>query len=159
MKLDRLSLWMEQRLHQVHLAFEIAEIIAAFFLIGGDDRRATAEPAQGLAERQMEIEGEIARREIIGADFLDESFRRNFAGEMRGRRIRGVPRTGHVVLLHQIEIYFQEAHLNCFTVSTRLAMFSSFAFGGTPWPRLKICPGRPRISSKIRVVSAATISA
>jgi len=30
--------------------------------------------------------------------------------------------------------------------------------GGTPWPRLKICPGRPRICCRSRVVSAATIS-
>ena len=50
------------------------------------------------------------------------------------------------------------AHLKFFTVSTRAAMFSSLASGGTPWPRLKIWPRAPRISVRIRPVSAATIS-
>ena len=71
-------------------------------------------------------------------------------GEFRGRRIGSVARAGHVVFLHQIEIDFKHAHLNLSQCSPDASIFSSFALGGTPWPRLKICPGRPFISRRMR---------
>src|SRR5262249_11187933 len=72
MELDRFAVRVEQRLHQVHLPFEVAEVIAALLLVGGDDGRAAATPARRLAGRQMEIEGEVARDLVVGADSFDE---------------------------------------------------------------------------------------
>src|SRR5689334_3255354 len=110
MELDRFPLWIEQRLHQIQFLFDVIEIITALFLIGRNYRRAAAKPAKRLAKRQMEIEREIARRGVIRANLFQESRRRNLIGEMRRRRIGRITRPGHVVLLHQFEIYFELAH-------------------------------------------------
>src|SRR5206468_4097017 len=91
----------------------------------------------------------------------------NFRGEIgpvglvaeTGRgRIRRVARAGHIVFADEGEIDVEPAHVKLLTVSTSAWMFSSRAAGGTPWPRLKMCPLRPRISVSIARASAATRS-
>src|SRR5207249_6030826 len=49
-ELNHFPFWIKQRLHQVHFPFEIFDIIAALLLIGGNDCRAAAEPAQRRSE-------------------------------------------------------------------------------------------------------------
>src|SRR5207247_906748 len=120
-------------------------ISGALTLLCGNHRRATAEPAERLAKRKMEIEGEVSSRLIVGANVLQQLFFGNLFAELGCRRIGSVARPWHIVLFHQIEIDFEHAHLKFLTVVTRLSMQSSFAFGGTPWPRLKMCPRLPRI--------------
>src|SRR6185312_5047525 len=80
------------------------------------------------------------------------------ASELGRGRIAGITRPGHVVFFHQVQIYVQRLHLKPFTVSARAPIFSSFAAGVRPWPRLKMCPGRPRMVSSTFLVSAATTS-
>src|ERR1039458_6131042 len=106
----------------------------------------------------MEVEREIAVGLAVVADVPNKDVGRYLAGEMCRRGIRRVAWPRHVVLLHQLKIDFQHAHLKLLTALTRLSMFSSLAVGGTPWPRLKMCPGRPHISPKMRPVPAVTAS-
>src|SRR5664279_2646042 len=104
----------------------------------------------------MKVEREVPVGLAVGTYMVNKRFGGDLVREVRRRRIRRVARPRHVVLLHQLKIDFQHAHLKFLTVLTRLSMFSSLALGGTPWPRLKMCPGRPRISRRMRLVSAAT---
>src|ERR1043166_8740793 len=69
MKLHRLPLRVHQRLHQVHLPLQVLKVVPALFLVGRDECRAPAKPAQCLAERQMEIQREAALPLVVGPDF------------------------------------------------------------------------------------------
>src|SRR5215475_10690534 len=97
MELDHPPARMDERLEAIHLALQITDVIAALSLIGRDDGRATAEPAQSLAEGQMKIEGEIAIGTVRGPDFFLECLRVKFSGELSGGRVGRVAGAGHVV--------------------------------------------------------------
>src|SRR5260221_7742797 len=139
-------------------AAQIVNVILALVVIGGDDGGATTEPAERFAERDVEINREVARRAVVVLNLCRKLFPRHGVREFGRGRIAGVARPGHVVFFHQIQIYVQRLHLKPFTVSTKAAIFSSFAPGVKPWPRLKMWPARPRMASKIFLVSAATTS-
>jgi len=110
---------------------------------------------QALNDRLALITGQQG---VDGRAQLGEVGPREGLVEAGRRRIRGVPRTGYIVFLDQVKIDFKHAHFAPRTVCTRASMFSSFALGGTPWPKLKIWPDFPAISRKIRLVSAATVA-
>ena len=101
-------------------------------MICGDDRGATAEPAERFAERDVKINRKIAWRLIVGFNLFGKLLPRHITGELGRRRIAGVTRPGHVIFFYQIEIYVQRLHLKPFTDSTNAAMFSSFAAGVKP---------------------------
>lgn len=58
----------------------------------------------------MEIQGEVPGHRVIAPDVLQNSLRGDGVGELCGRRVRRVPRTGHVVLADEIEVETQARH-------------------------------------------------
>src|SRR5579862_4582546 len=158
MELDDLALRVQLGRHFCDFTAQRLDISHAPVVIQRNDGGAAAKPAECFAERDVKINREVAGRAVVLLDLCGKLFPRDGVGEFRGRRIAGVTRSGHVVFLHQIQIDVQHTHLKFFTVSTRAAMFSSLASGGTPWPRLKMWPRAPRMSVRIRPVSTATIS-
>src|ERR1043165_4049562 len=158
MDLHRLAFWIQRPAHQVQFFLDVFEIGRAFPLLSGDDGRTTAEPAQRLTKRQVEVEGEVTGALVIRANILQHYLARHLVAELRGGRIGRVTWSRHVVFFDQVEINFQQTHLKLCTVSTSVSMQSNLASGGTPCPRLKICPSRPRISSSRRLASASTVA-
>src|SRR5436190_20042625 len=104
---------------------------------GRDHRRAAAVPTERFAEWNMEIQREIAVGLVIFENFVGQLGPPELIAEPRRRWIRSVTRARDVVFADQIHIDVQGFHSSPRTVATKASMFSSFAFGGTPWPRLK----------------------
>src|SRR5207245_195428 len=151
-ELDQLAARIEQRAHLGHFLLQISEVSLALAVVEGDDGRAAAKPAKGFAEWDMEINGEVALRSVVLQDALRQFLPGEPVRELRGGRVGGVTRPGHVVLLHEVQINFERAHgfaglpgLNSLTVFTRLSMASTLALGRPPWPKFNISPRRPRI--------------
>ena len=157
-ELTDLAFRMKQLRHQVHFLLKILQIGRALALLRRDYGRATAIPAERLAERQVEIKRDITLGFVVGANFLQHAFRRHLIAELSRRRIRRVPRAGNAVFLNETEVEVESAHyLKLRTVSTRLSMHSSLAVGGTPC-EVEDVPLASRISSSRRVASSETIS-
>src|ERR1044071_3850507 len=139
MQLNGFAPWIEQGVGLADFLFEIIYIRAALFVVERNHRSAAAEPAKGFAKRNVEIEREIAvGGTIVFQNALSQFGPRQRVGEFRGWRVGGVARPGDVIFLDEIKIDFEHAHDSALIVSTRARIFSSFAFGGTPWPRLKM---------------------
>ncbi len=143
--------------HEGDFAIEVVEVSFAGRLLGGDDGGAAAKPAEGLAEREMKIEGQVLAGLGIRTDALQHVFGSDFR-EAGCRGVGGITRRGHVILADEVELDVQRLHAKLRTVVTRASMHSSLAFALTPWPRLKMCPGCPVMSWRMRVVSAVTSS-
>ncbi len=138
MQLHHLALRIDAAAHLLHFLVQVFEVERAFFPLRRDDGRAAAIPAKRFAEGDVEVKGKPARRLGRVANSRRHFRPGNLVGELRGRRIRGVTRPRHVVLLHQIKIDVEFAHLKFCTVLTSASRFSILASGGTPWPRLKM---------------------
>src|ERR1035441_967248 len=157
MELNGLAVFVQHRRHLRDFAAQRLDVGHALRMIQRDDGGAAAKPAERFAKRNVEINRQIARRAVVLFDLGGKLLPRHSVGELGRGRIACVTRSGHVVFAHQIQIYVQCFHLKPFTVSIKAAIFSSFAPGVKPWPRLKMCPGRPRMVSRIFFVSVATM--
>ena len=149
MQLHRLPFRIQKWRHQIHLFLQVFQICGALSLLRCDHGGASAEPAERLAKGEVKVKREVARALVVGANRFQHAFLRQLFAELRCRRIRGVARARDVVFLDQVEVDFEHAHLKLRTVVTKLSMHSSLALGGTPCPRLKICPGLPFTLSKM----------
>ena len=89
------------------LALQRVEINVGARGVGGDDFVAAAEPAETLAEGQVEVEREPAR---FGASRSDETGGVRVLAELQRGRIRRVARPRAVVLAHQREVNRQRLH-------------------------------------------------
>ena len=97
----------EKRLDQRQLLLEISDVVRGGVALQGDDSRAAAEPAERLAERKVEIEGERASGVlVVPADGFDQRLRRRRVRKLRRGRIGRIPRTWNVVLSDQCEVEF-----------------------------------------------------
>src|SRR5579862_9991056 len=104
MELDGLARRIQLRRHLRHFTAERLHVRHALGMIECDNGSTAAKPAEGLAERDVKINREIAWRAIVLLNFRGKLFPRNRVGEFRGRGIAGVTWAGHVVLLYQIQI-------------------------------------------------------
>src|SRR5437879_11445878 len=98
MKLVQFSAGIEQLALLCHLLFQIIDISPALTVAVGDDGGAAAKPAEGLAKRDMKIEGKIALAAIVLQDALRQVRPGQRLGEFSSGRIRGIARAGDIVL-------------------------------------------------------------
>ena len=85
------------RRHLGDFAAEVIDVVPALVVIERDDGGAAAEPAERFAERDVEIDREVARRAVVRLDLRRELLPRHGVGELGRGRIAGVTRPGHVV--------------------------------------------------------------
>ena len=138
MQLHHLALRIDAGAHQLHFLVQVLEVERAFFPLRRDDGGAAAKPAERLAKRDVEIEGQAAPGRLRLGDFRRHLRPGDLIRKLRGGRIGGVTRPRHVVLLNQFKINLEFAHAKFCTVLTSASRFSILASGGTPWPRLKM---------------------
>src|SRR5664279_1493182 len=110
MELNRLALLVQARRELRDFTAEIINVVLALVVIERDDGGTAAKPAERFAERDVKINREVARRAVVVLDLGGKLIPRHGIGELGGGRIAGVARPGHVVFLHQIQIYFERAH-------------------------------------------------
>ena len=106
MQLDDFAFWIQPRRHLRDFLFEIIQIRQTLRVVFGDDGRAAAKPAECFAERDVKINREVAFRLVVCRNFFCQRWPGEGVRELRCGRITGVTRSGHVVLLHQIQVYF-----------------------------------------------------
>src|SRR5258706_3427626 len=104
----------------------------------------------------MKVKRQISGVLVILANLFEQPLDRHAIAKLCRGRVGRVARPRNVVLFDQIEIDLQRAHLKFFTTDIRDSRQSSRASGGTPWPRLKICPRFPRMLSRSAPASAVT---
>src|SRR5262245_41310144 len=97
MKLHDFPVRIQNSRHLIQLLRDVIEINAALPLVLCDDGVTAAIPAERLAERHMKVEREIARLFIIRDQFLGQLRPGDLVRKLRGRRVRGVARSGDVV--------------------------------------------------------------
>src|SRR5439155_19153702 len=83
MELHRLPVRIQERSHQIQFLLQIFQIGRALPLLGGDDGRATTEPAKGLAKRQVKIEGEVSRTGVVAANVFQHELPGQLLAESR----------------------------------------------------------------------------
>ena len=110
MELDGLAPGIQQRSHPGDLTLQIIDVVPTLVMVQGDDRGATAKPAERFAKGNVKVNRQVAGAAVIGLQLAGELVPAQRVAELGGRRIAGVTRPGHVVLLHQIQINFERAH-------------------------------------------------
>ena len=66
MELDDLARGIQPRRHLRHLAAEGFDVGFALVVVEGNDGGAATEPAERFAERDVKIEGQVARGAVVG---------------------------------------------------------------------------------------------
>jgi len=106
MQLNHLPVLVEQFGLHLRLLPQPHQIGLGAGVIGGDDTVAAAVEAHGAAERQVQIQGQRARDEVLIACLGLQSIVRLGYGrrELQGGRIRGIARPVDVVFVQQIRV-------------------------------------------------------
>ena len=103
---------MEQFCHQVHFLLKILQIGCALALLRRDYGRATAIPAERLAEWDVKVEREIARLPVICDQFFSELRPGDLVGEFRSGWIGSITWPGDIIFSDEIEINVKLVHIN-----------------------------------------------
>src|SRR5258708_7585763 len=98
MKLNDFAARVEQGPHLADFPGQIVYVSVALAVVEGDHGSAAAEPAERLAEGDVEIERKVALGLVVFEDTIGKVGPGQGIGELGGRRIGRVSRAGHVVL-------------------------------------------------------------
>ena len=112
MELHYVALAIENRRHLIELLRDVVEISSALSLFLGDDRIATAVPAERLAEWDVKVEREIARLPVICDQFFGKLRPGDLLGEFRSGWIGSITWPGNIIFSDEIEINVKLVHIS-----------------------------------------------
>src|SRR5439155_12475371 len=127
----------------VELLLELVEVEIAAVVVAADDHVAAAEVAELLAERQVDVEGEVGARAapriglVRGPDLRRELRRPEGGAEVRRGRVAGVARTGLVVLAHELAVELELPRIHAETKGSTSGQGTIWPASPAPAPRVK----------------------